>query len=703
MRSISAKLLVIFTAAAVPVGFAHVWLNGSVPAISAAAVLALLILAAAGRRLASSIRRLCNAADAIAVGDYRKRVKLATGDELQSLAESLNAMAEGLLRQQQREAAQTQMLTAMVEAARVASQSLDLAECGSRIAAVVCTHLGASDAEVFVREIDGVRSIGRAGASPDPAWARLAARAAESGEYLVVTEQELGAGASGAVPLAGIALAAGSETVGAIVVRYRDLSDRSRLALGSVRAEVLRAFGVHAAAAVSNAQAYSRAERYSELLEDWLDHLRRLMHVSDAISPSLDLDQTLTALARAAARAMRADQCAIFLPRSDGALAIAASWGTAADALGQVVLRPGEGESGRAFLEKTTVACPDALESQDPTTRLWGEKGGLRGVLSTPLLVEGAAIGALTVSTKQPRQFSTREVALISAIGLHAAVVVRNADLYTRQQSIAESLQRGIMSSAPEHLAGLKFAGRYVPALDEARVGGDFYDVMELPNGKIAIVMADVCGKGLSAAMHVAACKYMTRAFAYAHADDPAAVLTDLNEAMSHHFDLNSFVTIFYAIVDPVSAELVYANAGHPPPLLISQDSRLHTHLAITGTPVGAGAGGDYQARRIDVHPSDVLLLYTDGVTDAIIDGKPLGLDGLHSLVFKSRKCIPDSREASLQQFVDYLCNTLTAAREPPHKDDIAILAVSFEGIAAAALARGGRSGRFRRSSTRPG
>jgi len=454
---------------------------------------------ALGNRTVRSIRRLARGAKALAVGDYRRKIDIRTGDELESLAASFNALGESLLRHEQTQKEQAEMLAGMVEAARVASASLDARECAKAIARAVCVHFGASDAAMFRKEpLDGgLQVVGRSGQCGGADWKRLAAHSADSGGYLVVSEQHSSRADAAEALLVGVPLASGSETLGAIVARFDAGLSRDELAVGSLRADVLRAFGMHAAAAFANARLY----------------------------------------------------------------------------------------------------CVEA--------------------------------------------------------------------------NIAQRLQMSLLSEAPERWGKLEFAGRYMPALDEAIVGGDFYDVTPLPNGRVAVAIADVSGKGLEAAMHLAACKYMLKALACAYPDDPARVLAELNNAINQCFHYDFFLTAFYAVIDPETREVTFANAGHPPALLVTENANMHTCLKSTGIPLGAGPACDYTAQSVTAKPGDVLLLYTDGVTDAVKGGIRLELEGLHSMVFEAGRC-------SGAELVDRLVEQLGRDSDPSRRDDMALLAVSF-------------------------
>lgn len=642
-----------------------------------------------GNRVARGTRRLARAARALAVGDYRRRISIRTGDELESLGESFNLLGESLLKHEEASRERAELLGGMVEAASVASASLDVKQCGRAIATAVCTHLGAADAAVYRRDPvgGGMTVIGKRGARHGADWARLAVHAADSGEYLVVAEHDCGRNGRGEALLISAPLATGSESLGSVVARYGEGLSRDDLKLGSLRSDVFRAFAIHAATAVANAEVLSRTAQYSEALEDWVEHVSALMQVTEGIARSLNLDDALEALAKATASVMAVDECVIFLPDATGGISMRTCFasGERREGLHYTRLLPGQSASGMAFAEKRCVSCFDAKNSDDEQTRVLSTPDQLGGILAAPLIVGEEAIGVISLYCFTPREFSWKETQLLTSIALHAAVVVRNAKLYTTEATIAETLQRSLVSEAPEQCRGLQFAGRYVPALAEASVGGDFYDVTPLPDGTVAVAIADVSGKGLGAAIHLAACKYMLKSLVYVHPGDPATVLGELNDAINYCFQQDFFVTVFHAVIDPVQNTIVYASAGHPPPLLITENWRMHTRLPSTGIPLGAGQPCRYENQSVKVKPGDVLLLYTDGVTDAVKGGARLEIEGLHDMVFEAGRC-------SNAELVDHLLDMLSKDTDSSRKDDVALLAVSFGAVTAAPEMPGGKS-----------
>jgi len=640
-----------------------------------APILGLALLVAVGTHVAKPIRRICRAAHALSAGDFRKRVVVTTGDEFELLGNAFNGLGQNLLKREAEVRNQAELLSGMVEAARQAFSTLDVRQCGKTIAMSMCEQLRAGSAVVFRKNGSdgGIKAIGRSGGGQIATWKRLATHATDSGEYLVVSERRP-SDQSGESFLVGIPLRTGSRCLGAIVARFDCGDTRGDLRMGSPKADVLISFGIHAASALANAETYSQTEEYSEILEDWVDHLSSVMQVTSAISPSLTLDGTMSALAIATASVLKAHECAIYLLDRSGNLAVRSCCHKQNRVLSELKIQPDCQLTGVACAEKRPIACFDISAADSAVARAVAEELDYRGALSAPLLIGGEAIGAITVYDKQPRHFSADEMRLLTSIALHAAVVVRNADLYTRESSIAETLQKGLVSETPTSCKGLSFASEYMAALDEARVGGDFYEVNELPDGRIGVVMGDVSGKGLQAAIHLATCKNMIKALMYTHPGDPARVLRELNDALNFYFDLSFFVTVFCGVIDTQAGTLTYASAGHPPAVLICEGGRVHTCLPSTGTPAGSGQSCQYWAQCIDVEPSDLLLLYTDGVTDIVKDGALLGLEGLHEIIFQAGPCSP-------KKLVGHIRDRIREHLGSSSRDDIALMAMSFEGI----------------------
>jgi sigma-B regulation protein RsbU (phosphoserine phosphatase) len=156
----------------------------------------------------------------------------------------------------------------------------------------------------------------------------------------------------------------------------------------------------------------------------------------------------------------------------------------------------------------------------------------------------------------------------------------------------------------------------YEPADAEADVGGDFYDVIDLPDGKVGIVVGDVSGKGAEAAAQTAMVKYMLRAFAIRNAA-PGSVLFHLNNALARDLAEDRFITVVYGTFDPKARALSLSVAGHPPPLVYRRDGGAVEVIHPSGSILGAFEDQNFESESIEMQPGDLFLAYTDGLTEA--------------------------------------------------------------------------------------
>jgi sigma-B regulation protein RsbU (phosphoserine phosphatase) len=190
---------------------------------------------------------------------------------------------------------------------------------------------------------------------------------------------------------------------------------------------------------------------------------------------------------------------------------------------------------------------------------------------------------------------------------------LRQSDrLAANEQADAQAIQRALLPAALPSMSGVKLAARWEPAL---AFGGDCYDVLRLTDTHLAISIADVCGKGLPAALLMSNLLASLRAFA-ASERAPREVVTSVNRALCRQKDLRRFVTLFYAHFDSTTRVLSYTNAGHNPPFVLRRDGSCE-RLATGGTVTGIFDEGTYEEGKVAVNPGDRLVLFTDGITEA--------------------------------------------------------------------------------------
>ena len=205
---------------------------------------------------------------------------------------------------------------------------------------------------------------------------------------------------------------------------------------------------------------------------------------------------------------------------------------------------------------------------------------------------------------------------------------IRERERVEQELKVARSIQRASLPKEVPDLEGWKISPFYQPARE---VGGDFYDFLELIDGRLGIVVGDATGKGVPAALVMASARSMLRAVAQA-SYSPGDVLSRVNDALVTDIPTNMFVTCFYAILDPTSGSLTYANAGHDLPYLHRNDGA--EELRARGMPLGLMPGMGYEVKEITLQAGDGALLYSDGLVEAHDPkGKMFGFPKLRALV----------------------------------------------------------------------
>lgn len=250
----------------------------------------------------------------------------------------------------------------------------------------------------------------------------------------------------------------------------------------------------------------------------------------------------------------------------------------------------------------------------------------IRSVMCAPLVdSEGNSLGVIQVDTSDQRQrFQKDDLDVLASIASQAAIAVDNAQLHEsamRQQALerdlelAHKVQRGLLPAAPPHLPGYYFFDFYEPA---NQVGGDYYDYIELPKNRLAVVLGDVSGKGVSAALLMAKLSGEVR-YCLASEASPAAAVSRINASFSRSGWQDRFVTFVLAVVDAKTHELILVNAGHMPPLLRYGQGQVQSIGADeTGLPLGVDADFQYQQYSRPLAPGDFLTLFTDGISEAM-------------------------------------------------------------------------------------
>jgi len=303
-------------------------------------------------------------------------------------------------------------------------------------------------------------------------------------------------------------------------------------------------------------------------------------------------------------------------------------------------------------------------------------EGPVRTIIALPLRYAGRATGVMTLYYKDPRVFTPDEIGLAQSFANQAANALENARLfaelramYDREKRIAEDLQKSLLPTVPDRVGMIEFAYKYQAALEESYIGGDFFDLFPLGGERIGVVMADVSGKGLKAAVQTAMLKYTLRGFALESPDTPGQVLARVNEVMcSPMSSHDGFVTLFYGVLSTRTGGMVYANAGHEPPLCRRASTSETEELPpCEGIALGAVPDVLYTEDTAMLAPGDLLVLYTDGLTEArASDDSFLGSEGLCAFLPREDVSAAEAVRSIYQKVSDFANDV--------RRDDVAML-----------------------------
>jgi sigma-B regulation protein RsbU (phosphoserine phosphatase) len=447
------------------------------------------------------------------------------------------------------------------------------------------------------------------------------------------------------------------------------------------------AFNAQALALLSNVGsqmglALERARLYDLLQERHIQEQGSLLDVSNQLLRRLDLDDLTSYLVEEAQRLLRVDACALLLPtREPGYLSFRAATGWRTDPRESKRRVPINEQSGAGQVMRTQrPLLVEDIEKHDPTPWMsdWLKAEGFRGHAVVPLIAEDKPIGILAIDTREPRLLDESELRFLRLLANQAALAIETARLHReeiRQQrmehelTLAQQIQLSLLPQSCPAYPGWELSTYYQAA---RRVSGDFYDFFEVPGekGRLGMVIADVAGKGVPAALFMVHCRTMIRTSALS-VESPAEALSRANELILSDNKSDIFVTAFYGILDTRTHRLEYTNAGHNRPLWLKAATGEFQELSARGIILGSFEEVELEEQRIDVAPSDLLVFYTDGVTEARnAAGELFSMERL-------KEAVASHREANAKEIIKGVVQAInTFAGDTPPSDDFTLLVV---------------------------
>lgn len=387
--------------------------------------------------------------------------------------------------------------------------------------------------------------------------------------------------------------------------------------------------------------------------------LQRIEAVTDRALAHLDVESLLDELFRRVTDLLGVDTAAVLLvDETTNELVATAARGVEAEVRQGVRIPIGKGFAGTivARVEPIVIEHVDETNVVNPILR----ERGIRSLLGVPLVASGRVIGVLHVGTLTPHSFDTTDIRLLQMVADRVALAIE-ARRTNAERAAASALQRSFLPSRLPTIPGLELAARYLPG-DKGGVGGDWYDVFRLPEDRLGVVMGDVVGRGLTAAMVMGRLRSALRAYAI-ETPDPADALERLDRK-AQHFEAGQMTTVLYGVLELGTWRMELSSAGHLLPILGSPE---RAAISIEGTvdpPLAVLPQVTRHRISVEVPSGGLLCMFTDG----LVERRQVPLD---EKLDRLRKVVTASHP-------ELVCRSVLAALldDDATPDDVAVLVV---------------------------
>jgi serine phosphatase RsbU (regulator of sigma subunit) len=400
------------------------------------------------------------------------------------------------------------------------------------------------------------------------------------------------------------------------------------------------------------------------------DRLRDIESLTDAALSRLDEYALLSALVERVKEVLRADTAAVLLLDHSARQLIATAASGIEEEVRQGVRIPlGTGFAGRvaASHEPVILTRVDHTTVRNPLL----VDRGIRSLLGVPLLVGGRVIGVLHVGSLSGRPFEQQDVELLQLAADRAALAVHS--LVSQDDALAAvALQRSLLPTALPAVPGLGLAARYVAG--SGAVGGDWYDVFVLPDGKLGVVVGDVAGSGLEAAVIMGRMRSALRAYVLETPDPPTALR--MLDRKIQYFEPNAMATVLYGLYTPGTGDFTVSSAGHLPPVLAAPGGQAGLLPLRPDPPIGTAEDLQRRSASFFIPPGALLCCFTDG----LVERRGQVLDqGMDTLAATLGKLIAVGPGASTEAVAEDACAEIMRALvgSTAAQDDIAVLVLS--------------------------
>lgn len=408
--------------------------------------------------------------------------------------------------------------------------------------------------------------------------------------------------------------------------------------------ELLGTVANQMAVAIDNARLYDRVNRRTKQLDG-------LLQIARTVTSTLNLDEVLHRLSDEICKLYQLDVLVILLQD---------------ELSGRMRLGYGHGLKSRRKYVYFDLAAPLATRTKATGKKLVlrdissskslrtevSQSEGLKAAICMPLKNQGKLVGMAVGFAREPRLFPKSQIDIMRPLGELAGVAIGNARVYRQKYRIAKILQQRLVPSNIPQIDGLDIGHKFLPARE---VGGDYYDFINLGPNKIGVVVGDVTGSDVEAAEYTTMGKHVLRTYAREY-ESPAEVLTKTNNMICEDTSADMFISLFYGVIDLDRKKLTYANAGCEPAILCKNSSANASTLIADGMLLGIKCGTVYEEKEIDLGSGDILMLYTDGLTEAGVNDQRFGTQAVMDTISANSQFgaqqIADNMHDDLLEFV---------------------------------------------------
>ncbi|RKY01516.1 hypothetical protein DRP77_09560 [Candidatus Poribacteria bacterium] len=408
-----------------------------------------------------------------------------------------------------------------------------------------------------------------------------------------------------------------------------------------------------------NSEEVRKLKERLETLEKWVAELEEnltklversyklgmIIEVMPLLNSTLDMDELLVAIMESAQIVMQAEAGSLMMvDEQTGDLIVKVATGPIKDQITGMRIPKGEGIAGWVAEHGRSLLVADVEKDKRFYPKIDQSTGfRTKSILCTPIKLRDKVIGVVEVINRNDgSNYSEDDITLLETLAHQAAIVIERAQLHQaalekqrleHELLFARQIQERFLPDEPPRIPGVEIAAKSEPS---TQVGGDYYDFIPLPDGRIGIAIGDVSGKDIPAALLMATARMALRTQAEEGIHSPSEILFKVNNTLYRDTSPERFLTLFYGVLDVQNLTLNYVNGAHNPPILYNTRSGEMRLLEVGGTLVGMFENAQYEEDMVQLKRGDVLVMYTDGITESMnASGEMFGEERLKELIVR--------------------------------------------------------------------